>query len=44
MRDKLLNETLFFKLDQARESDAAWSDDYNTTRTHSSLVYVTPAA
>ena len=44
MRDELLNETLFFSLDQARSAIAAWMEDYNTTRPHSSLAYQTPAA
>ena len=44
MRDELLNETLFFSLDQARQMIAAWIDDYNTARPHSSLAYETPAA
>ena len=44
MRDELLNETLFFTLDQARSIIAAWVEDYNTTRPHSSLAYQTPAA
>ena len=44
MRDELLNETLFFSLDQARSIIAAWVEDYNTTRPHSSLAYQTPAA
>ncbi|MCZ8275016.1 MAG: transposase, partial [Microcystis sp. LE19-4.1E] len=44
MRDELLNETLFFTLDQAREAVAAWAEDYNTERPHSSLAYETPAA
>ena len=43
MRDELLNETLFMTLDQARETIAAWADDYNTERPHSSLGYQTPA-
>lgn len=30
-------------LDQARETIAAWADDYNTERPHSSLGYQTPA-
>ena len=29
MRDELLNETLFFGLDQAREAVARWVADYN---------------
>lgn len=44
MRDELLNETLFFGLDHARSVIAAWMEDYNTTRPHSSLAYQTPAA
>jgi transposase InsO family protein len=44
MRDELLNETLFMSLDHAREKIAAWMDDYNTRRPHSSLGYATPAA
>ena len=44
MRDELLNETLFMSLDHAREKIAAWIDDYNNQRPHSSLGYATPAA
>jgi putative transposase len=44
MRDELLNETLFFSLDHARQAVAAWMEDYNTTRPHSSLAYQTPEA
>ena len=44
MRDKLLNETLFMSLGHAREKIAAWIDDYNNQRPHSSLGYATPAA
>jgi transposase InsO family protein len=44
MRDELLNETLFFDLDKARQLIGAWVADYNTARPHSSLVYRTPAA
>lgn len=44
MRDELLNETLFFSLDHAREKLAAWRTDYNTRRPHSALGYQTPAA
>ena len=44
MRDELLNETLFFSLDQARMMIAAWVEDYNTSRPHSALNYQTPAA
>src|SRR6202789_2818111 len=44
MRDELLNETLFFDLDHARQAIGTWADDYNTARPHSSLDYQTPAA
>jgi putative transposase len=44
MRDELLNETLFFSLDQARSVIAAWVEDYNLNRPHSALNYQTPAA
>ena len=44
MRDELLNETLFTSLAHAREKIAAWANDYNTARPHSSLGYATPAA
>lgn len=43
MRDELLNETLFFGLDHAREKFSAWVSDYNHRRPHSSLDYATPA-
>ena len=44
MRDELLNESLFFGLDHARRKLAAWAEDYNTRRPHSSIGYQTPAA
>ncbi len=44
MRDELLNETLFMSLDHARTAIAAWAEDYNQERPHSSLGYETPAA
>ena len=44
MRDELLSETLFFRLDQARSKLAAWAADYNLHRPHSSLGYLTPVA
>ena len=44
MRDELLNETLFFDLDDARTKIAVWVADYNSDRPHSSLTYLTPAA
>lgn len=42
MRDELLNETLFFDLDDARAKIANWVADYNLQRPHSSLKYLTP--
>jgi len=44
MRDELLNETLFFDLDDARAKIANWVADYNIRRPHSSLKYLIPAA
>ncbi|MEO1199935.1 MAG: IS3 family transposase [Pseudomonadota bacterium] len=44
MRDELLNETLFFSLDAAREHLARWVTDYNHSRPHSTIGYQTPAA
>ena len=44
MRDELLNETLFLSMAHARVEIAAWMEDYNRERPHSSLGYVTPAA
>jgi putative transposase len=41
MRDELLNETLFFDLDDARAKIAVWIADYNQQRPHSSLGYLT---
>jgi putative transposase len=35
MRDELLNETLFFDLDDARAKITAWIADYNGDRPHS---------
>jgi putative transposase len=44
MRDELLNETLFFDLDDARTKVANWVADYNIWRPHSSLKYLTRTA
>ena len=38
MRDELLHDMLFFTLDQTRQMIAAWIEDYNTARAHSSLA------
>ncbi len=43
MRDALLNETLFFGIDHAREATARWIHVYNTERPHSALGYHAPA-
>ena len=42
MRDELLNETLFFGIDHAREAVARWTHTYNTERPHSALGYQAP--
>ncbi len=44
MRDELLNETLFFHLEHARAAINAWTDDFNQSRPHSAIGYLTPAA
>lgn len=41
-RDECLNETLFSSLDEARSQIAAWKEDYNRDRPHSSLGNLTP--
>jgi len=43
MRDELVNETLFFGIDDAREAVAEWAHTYNTERPHSALGYQAPA-
>ena len=43
VREELLNVSLFFGLDHARSAIAAWAEDYNNFRPHSSLGYQTPA-
>lgn len=42
MRDELLNETLFFDLDDGRAKIANWVADYNLQRPHLSLKYLAP--
>lgn len=44
IRDECLNEHLFFSMNHARAVIGGWVHDYNTTRPHSSLGYLTPAA
>lgn len=41
-RDECLNETLFSSLTEARHHISHWKEDYNVTRPHSSLGYLTP--
>jgi putative transposase len=43
-RDECLNEHLFGSLPAARRIIEAWRTDYNTTRPHTSLNGLTPAA
>ena len=43
MRDEQLNEHLFDSLRHARNLVAAWRDDFNHHRPHSSLAGLTPA-
>jgi len=43
LRDELLNETLFTSPAQARSVLAAWKHDYNTSRPHSGLGWLTPS-
>ena len=42
-RDECLNEHYFESLAEAREIIAAWRDDYNQVRPHSSLGRIPPA-
>jgi putative transposase len=44
LRDELLNETLFRSLSHARIVLEAWRTDYNTSRPHSRLGWLTPQA
>lgn len=44
LRDELLNETLFRSLPHARIVLEAWRADYNTSRPHSRLGWLTPQA
>jgi putative transposase len=44
LRDELLNETLFRSLPHARVVLEAWRRDYNETRPHSKLGWLTPTA
>jgi putative transposase len=43
LRDELLNETLFRSLAHTRAVLEAWRADYNTTRPHSGLGWMSPA-
>lgn len=44
MRDKLLNESLFFGLRDARQKVADWALDDNTCWPRSTIGYLTPEA
>jgi putative transposase len=43
LRDELLNETLFRSLADTRDVLEAWRADYNNTRPHSRLGWMSPA-
>ena len=43
LRDECLNEHVFLSLAEARATIAAWRDDYNQCRPHSSLGTLTPS-
>jgi putative transposase len=43
LRDELLNETLFMTISEARSMLARWKHDYNTSRPHSGLGWLTPS-
>ncbi|HWP93654.1 MAG TPA: IS3 family transposase [Thermodesulfobacteriota bacterium] len=44
LRDECLNQHWFVSLEEARRIIKSWRVDYNTTRPHSSLGYMTPDA
>jgi len=44
LRDECLNQYWFVSLEEARRIIKLWRIDYNTTRPHSSLGYMTPEA
>ena len=44
IRDEFLNAHSFLNIYSARQLAALWRDDYNETRPHSSLGYLTPKA
>jgi putative transposase len=41
-RDECLNEHWFLSMRHARQVSAAWRQEYNDERPHSSLAYLTP--
>ena len=43
LRDEFLSQETFESVSAARKQTAAWREDYNHHRPHSSLGYVTPA-
>jgi putative transposase len=42
-RDECLNQYLFRNLEEARDMIEAWRNEYNQSRPHSALGYLTPA-
>ena len=44
LRDECLDQRWFVSLEEARRIIKSWRMDYNTTRPHSSLGYLTPEA
>jgi len=42
LRDECLNAHVFTSIEDARQKIAAWGDDYNENRPHSSLGHLTP--
>jgi putative transposase len=44
MHDEPLNDRKFFSLNHARQAVAAWMEDNNTARPHSSLDHQAPEA
>lgn len=44
MRDECLNDHLFFSMNHARAVVAGWVEDFNTSRPHSAIGYMMPAA
>jgi putative transposase len=43
LRDECLNQNLFKNLEEAKDIIESWRVEYNQTRPHSSLGYLTPS-